>query len=178
MLPAGGAHDAKGLLELDDRRTGHAAPAQSHQVEPGELVALGQDAERRGIERDPGAAPDHRALPHADELVKGRASAQDRVVADRDVAGEQDRVGHDYAVAHDAIVGDMRAGHEQAVLPHPGDAAGHRTAVDRDVFPDLRPGADLHPGLGDAVELQVLGIAADDREGMNNDAVAPAAPSA
>ena len=53
---------------------------------------------------------------------------------DFDVAAEHRAVGHDHAVAHGAVVGDVRADHEQAAAADLCDVAGIECAVDGAVF--------------------------------------------
>src|SRR5205085_1070777 len=69
----------------------------------------------------------------------------------------------DHAVAEMAVVRDMAHRHEETVLADLGPFVGVRRAMDRHVFANDRARADAHPARRAARELQVLGLAADDR---------------
>ena len=73
-------------------------------------VAVG-DHEGRDVLHDLGAAADHGELPDAAELVHGRESADDGVVADGHMAGEGGHVGHDDVAAELAVVRDVAVGY-------------------------------------------------------------------
>ena len=69
-------------------------------------------------------------------------------------------------VADDAIVRDMRVGHDEIVAAHAGDAAAFdRAAVYGGEFAEFVGVADLQRDAL-AVVGQILRIAADDREGI------------
>ena len=87
--------------------------------------------------------------PHADELVKRRASPQKGAGTDRAVAAEERAVGHDDVVAERRIVGDMDAAHQHAMVSHAGRvlAAKLCRAMHRRRFAHQRVIADHQPRL-------------------------------
>ena len=77
------------------------------------------------------------------------------------VAGERRVVGEHALAADDAVVRDVRAGHEQVVAANARDALVlHRAAMDRDALADHVAVADLETRRLAAIFL-VLGIGAD-----------------
>ena len=90
-----------------------------------------------------------------------RQPAENRIVADLDVAAEGRHVRQDDLVADAAIVRHMRIGHQKIVVADAGHAfALHRAAVHGHEFPDHVPVADLEPGRF-ALVLLVLRSVAD-----------------
>jgi hypothetical protein len=84
----------------------------------------------------------------------------------RDVTGQQDAVSHHHAVADVAIVGDVRAGHEEIVVADRRFALVVQAAVDADVLANDVAVADDQPGRG-AVEAEVLRWETDGGAGIN-----------
>ena len=77
-------------------------------------------------------------------------------------------VGHEDPVAQHAVVADMDVGHQVVVRPEPGEPLFLLGApVDGDRFAEHVVVADLDPGGLPLVGV-ILGLAADDREGMND----------
>src|SRR3954469_4600725 len=145
-----------------------ALEADGVQAVAGRLLPHGLD-ERQHVHRGHGVAP-HVGVPaHPAELVDGAEGADVGVVVHLDVPGQGGAVGEDDAAPHLAVVPDVSVGHEQAVAPHPGDAAAlGRAAVDGAELPEDVAVADLQPDVL-ALELQVLGIETDG--GLGIDAV-------
>ena len=96
---------------------------------------------------------EHAHRPEGDEVVDRHVPAQDHAVFELDVAGEQRAIGHGDPVAHDAVVGDVRTGHEEIVVSYDGDAASlegagvHRTPALSVVVVDHRTANRKHVGL-------------------------------
>src|SRR2546429_6571143 len=74
-------------------------------------------------------AADIRLSAHATELMDARIGANVRAVSDDYVTGECGGIGHDHLIANQAIVRDMRLGHEEAIVPGLGDSAAARGAA-------------------------------------------------
>ena len=111
-----------------------------------------------------GLAADHGERADAAELVNARRPGNIRPIVDVDVSGQHGVVGHDYVIAQVAIVGDVDADHQQAVVADDGRVVGDQGAVNGHVFADGVARADHHPArLGRDVD--VLGQPAE------NDAV-------
>jgi hypothetical protein len=69
---------------------------------------------------------------------------------------ERSRVRHDHAISNQAIVRDVRLGHEKAIIAYPGHSAATRRApVNGNEFANPRPAADFRNGLF-AGEFQIL----------------------
>ena len=94
-----------------------------------------------------------------------REAAEDRPVADRDVAGELACVGEDGVVADLAVVREVHVGHDPVVVAQARHAGVlRRAAVDRDVLADGVAVADLHPRVGSPLYFLSCGGRADRRE--------------
>src|SRR5208282_295481 len=116
--------------------------------------------------RDDGARTEVSMPSDADELVQQTKGADRGVVLDDDVPGKLRSVDQDDAIADDAVVADVRVGHDQAVAADAGHASTlDRAAMHRAEFAKLVCIAhfelDALAGVG-----QVLRVAADDRKGM------------
>src|SRR5215203_1154368 len=167
--------DTVGLLQPADalRVDPLALEADRVQAVAGRLLADRLD-EGESVHGGHRVAAQVGVAPHPAELVHGGEGADGGVIVDLDVAGVGRVVGEDDAVAHLAVMGDVGIGHEQAVAAHAGDAAPlGGAAVDGAELPKVIAVADLQPDFL-ALELQVLGIEADGRLGI--DPVLPADP--
>ena len=89
-------------------------------------------------------------------------SAQERALADLDVARQHDVVGEDRAVADPAVVSDVHVGHQEAAGADECRTARLRRAMEGDALADHVALADEEAGLG-TLEGQVLRLAAQDR---------------
>ena len=139
-----------------------AAALEADQVEAGEL---GMIAERHAVGNDVGVdagdAADHRALADAAELLNGGEAAENHALADMDMSGERGIVGECDVVFDEAVVADMAAGHEVAVVADGGDAAAAAAAaVHGHAFADDAVAADDETGFGEIV-LADLAFAAE-----------------
>ena len=85
----------------------------------------------------------------------------DGIVVDNHFAGYLGSVRDDDVVAYDAVVGDVRIGHDEAVAADYGFAFGGGTAVYRHTFTQGSVVANLYNGIF-AVEFQVLGNGRND----------------
>ncbi len=144
---------------------GEVAAAQSDAVDAGigYRFAGGLDVGRHVLV-DECAALYHDVRAKVAELVYQSAAADDGVVVDDDFAGELCGVGDDDVVAYAAVVGDVRVGHDQAVVAHDGAPFGGGATVDGDVF--AQGGVVAYYGVGFfATEFEVLGYRADDCAG-------------
>src|SRR5690348_1128820 len=129
--------------------------------------AIGND-----IAFDAGDAADHGVATDADELMHRRQAAEDGVILDPHVAGERRVVGHDDVIADDAIVSDVGADHEGAIV---ADARHHPATrgagIDRHVLAEDVVAADLEPRFF-ALVLEILWNMADRREREDARAIA------
>ena len=101
---------------------------------------------------------------NAAELVDRAEGADLGVIFDGDVAGESGAVDENGVIADEAIVGDVRVGHDQVMAADAGDgAAFDRAAIDRTEFAEFIFVADFE-GNALAPVSEVLRVAADDGE--------------
>ena len=99
------------------------------------------------------------ADPH--ELMHPREAADDRFVAHLDMTRKRHVVDEDDAVADAAVMGDVDAGHEQAVIADAGDAAATFGAgIHGDMLADAVARADHQPRAL-APDVEVLRHLAD-----------------
>src|SRR5271163_4811318 len=97
----------------------------------------------------------------ADELMHGRAAAQNRKIADLDMAAQHHIVGQDDALAEAAIVRDMRIGEEDAARADDRLAAAPRSpGIHRHPLADHAILADRQSD-GFAAIFQILRLLAD-----------------
>jgi len=113
-------------------------------------------------------APDIRVAPDAAELVHGAESADVYVIFHRYVPGQCCAVRKYSRASDDAIVGDVRIGHEKIVVPDARDAASARRATAHCAeFAEAIAIANDDFGVL-AAEFQVLRIAAHRAERIEN----------
>ena len=86
------------------------------------------------------------------------------MILNRDVAGQANRVGEDDVIAQLAVVSDVRVAEEESVGADAGGGLRNGAAVHGGVFTEHIVVADLEVGRLAGI-LQVLGLAADAREG-------------
>ncbi len=132
-------------------------------------LALGDHAGKwRHVLGDDRGSADVGIAADAAELVHGRKGADGGEIFHGDVAGQSGAVGENGLVADVAIMRDVRVGHEQAAAADGGGAAAADcAAADGDVFAESIFVADDEMGFF-AGKFQILGIAADGAEGMEN----------
>jgi hypothetical protein len=145
-----------------------AAALEAAEIEARQRRTIAQrHHERHDVGRDAAYPTNEYVGADAAALLDRGQTADDRLLAELDVAAERRLVGQDHLVAHEAIMGDVRSNHEQAARAYGGDAppAG-RAAMYRDVFAKGAIGPDLDAGLF-AVVAGVLRLAADGRKSPN-----------
>src|SRR2546430_9785358 len=168
---------AVGALQPGDRLGRKAAPLQAFAVDAVGLrhVARGLH-EGRQILRQIGAHAGEGVRADVHELVHERRGAEDRPVADGDMAGELAGVGEHRVAADLAVVREVHVGHDPVVIAHARTAAIQRgAAVDGDALAEGVAVADLDRGVLAAV-LLVLRRRAERGE-MEDLVVAPDAQS-
>jgi len=109
-----------------------------------------------------GAAGDHGQFSYAAELMHGAHATDDRMILNRDMAGDPRHRDHD-VVAHDDIVSDMAAAQDCVVRADPGHFAVAGRTVDGDSLPDGVEIPDLSSREA-AFPFEVLRLQADRRE--------------
>jgi hypothetical protein len=101
-------------------------------------------AKRNDVLLDPRHAADKSVRADAHELMHGAQAAEYGVVTDADMTGQCGVVDQDDMIADTAIVGNVRADHEETVG---ADLCQHAAAfgarADRHILSDQRLGADL-----------------------------------
>ena len=103
-------------------------------------------------------------------LLDGGEAAEDRVLADLDMAAEGRVVDQNDTVPDQAVMGDMGRDHQEAIRPDPGLAPASRgAAVDGGVLADDAVGPDDDGGRL-ALVARVLRRSADRREGVERGA--------
>ncbi len=117
----------------------------------------------------------------ADVLMHRTHCAHHSPILDRHMSAEGGGIGQDHAIPNYTIVGNVRVGHNQVVIPHAGDAAAfYRAAIDGDKFADLVVVPDFQlsglAGVGDVLRRQSDGrkwkeavIRANFRRALNRD---------
>ncbi len=123
----GTEEDAVGVLDAGQLVLGEAVALQADDVEADQLgpVALG-NAVGGNVHHHHCPTGNEGVRTDAGELVHGGQPAQGDEVAHLHVPGQRRAVGEDAAVAHLAVVGNVAVGHEEVVVPNPGDAARRR----------------------------------------------------
>jgi hypothetical protein len=119
-----------------DRRPVEAAALEPDDVEPAELGAVAdRHRERNDVVGDAGEAADEGVGADPRPLLHCGKAAEDRVLADLDMAAKRDGVDEHDVIAEHAVMGDMGADHEKAVRADRRLLlAARRAAVDRDVL--------------------------------------------
>ena len=103
----------------------------------------------------------------AAELVDQGEAAQDDLILNDHVTRQRGCVGENGVISHHAIVGDVDIGHQPVVIADPGLAGTiNGAAIEGAVFADGVVITD-HKGTALAVELLVLGVGSQGREGMD-----------
>ena len=147
-----------------------SSPLQSDRVHAVAVrLALGDHArKRRHVLCNHGAGADIRVASDAAELVHGAKGSDTRVIIDVDVPGERGSIRENRVTANDAIVGNVRIGHEQIVAADPRDSASlRRAAADRRKLTKVV--CISHHKFGSlAVEFQILRIPADRAKRIEN----------
>jgi len=141
---------------------------EAHDVESGQDGTIAErHAVRDEIILDPRHATDKRVSADANKLMHGAKTAENRVLAHGDMSGEGRIVDHDYMVGELAVVGDMRADHQEAVGTDAGDTTAALGArIDGDVFANDSVIADFEPCIF-AVIFQILRNVTDRGERKN-----------
>ena len=109
---------------------------EAHDVESGQIGAIAErHAEGNEIVLDPRHAADKRVSADANKLMHGAKTAEDGVLAHGDMSGERRIVDHDDMVGELAVMGDMRADHQEAVGADAGDTTAALGArIDGDIL--------------------------------------------
>jgi hypothetical protein len=109
------------------------------------------------------------SVPSRTNWWTGGVPANPHAVAHMDVAGQAHVVGQRDAVAEVAVVPDVDARHQEIARAEAGQADAVETAArDGDVLPKHVLGAADEPGRGVGRRPAILGIATDDREGVES----------
>ncbi|GAB4244634.1 MAG: hypothetical protein OHK005_09600 [Candidatus Methylacidiphilales bacterium] len=102
-------------------------------------------------------------IPNPAELVDGRQTPDDDMIAEDHMSAQGSVVGQDAMVAHDTVVGNVRVGEEMVVVTDNGGFTWTGAAVYRDELPKFVVVPDLEVG-GFSFVFQVLGLPADRTE--------------
>ena len=147
---------------------GEAATLEADEIEPGERGAIAErDAEGDDVVLDAGQSADEGVRADAHELMRRRAAAQNREIADLAMAGQHDVVGEDDVVADAAIVRDMRVGEKDAARSDDRSrAAAGGAGIHRHAFADQAVVADRQTHRLAAI-FEVLRLMADRGEGKD-----------
>src|ERR1700730_16295070 len=124
--------------QRSDRAAVEAASFQPDDVEAAEPRPLTDGrGERNDAGGDSGQPTDEGVGTDPAMLLDGGQPAEDRVLANLTMAAKRGVVDHDNVVGDDAVMGDMCADHQKAlVADHRAGAATHRAAVHRRIFAD------------------------------------------
>jgi hypothetical protein len=155
-----------------------ASPPHAHQVQANEGVAFRGETEGCHVAGYPGAAAYHDALTYAAKLVDYGAAAEEGAIADVHMPSHEHGVGDDDVVADVTVMGHVTTSHEKTVGAHLRRHTGFGRAVHSHMFSNHSMRADTDTGFRGGLESDVLGIAANDGEGMNHHALAEHATSA
>src|ERR671913_859813 len=98
-----------GLLQRGNTISRKAVPAQPDGIQSihARTIPTGRPHERRQILAKRATAPHHGIGTDADELMNARQTANDGMIADRDMSGQTRRVGENEMVAQMAVMRDM-----------------------------------------------------------------------
>jgi hypothetical protein len=117
QLPIGPPHS----MQVGARGT---APLQTDNIEASKIRNVAESvAEGDQVSRDARESGHHRTLAYPRELMNRCLPAKEGVVADLNVSAEHRVIGKGDAIADFAVVADMGAHHEQAMLAHIGHAS-------------------------------------------------------
>ncbi len=105
-------------LQPDDVQSGQSRAVADHH-------AIGND-----VALNAGDAADHRMRADTHELMYRRQSAEERIVADGNVAAKRRVVGHDDVITELAVVRDVGARHEQTLVADLGQHAAALRCLD------------------------------------------------
>ena len=125
------------MVNLFDARVAESASAKANGIHALEAQGFARDDDEGGdVFANQGSATDHYVGANFDELVHRRESAQDRPIANFNVASERDVVDQHYVVSNDAVVGNVGIGHDEAFFAQDGFAECFGTAVNGGSFSD------------------------------------------
>ena len=134
------------MVNLADSFLADASSLQSDGIHPESVrVAFGGSLRKwQHILRDRRSSADIGVCANSYELVHRTEGPHHGPILHRDMPPKSRSIGHDDMVANDAIMRDVRVGHEERVIPHAGQAAAFdRAPIDGDEFPNLVVIADL-----------------------------------
>ena len=148
--------DGRALLRAE------AIAAQADHIEAGDAVDALCGAVVRDILAEAAVSLHHAEITDAQELVKYRAAADEGVVSDMDVPGEQRAVREDVAIAQNDVVREVRAGHDEIPVADAGDGAVFAATMDGDVLADGVVFAEHDAAVRGGVKTEILRLPADD----------------
>src|SRR5882724_4133521 len=135
----------KGVMQCRDRFARVAAPAHAdfiYAVTPG--VIADRQSKWQRVFNNHGISADISLAADAAELMHAGISPDVCAVFDAHMAGQGRRVSHNDVVANQTIMGDVRLGHQEAVIANFGDpAAAGGAAMNRHKLTDARAAANL-----------------------------------
>ena len=148
----------EGVMQRGDRFARVTAAAHADLVEPIALcVITDSQGERQSVFDHYRIAADIGLASDTAELVYAGISADIRAIIDDHVAGQGRGVGHDYVIAEQAIMGDVRLGHQETIVASfRYSAAAGGAAMNSHEFADAIPPPDFSFSRL-ACELQILG---------------------
>src|SRR6266849_3237223 len=133
-------------MQLLDPIFAESATLQANGIQPIRMrSALGRGLRKRQhVPCHGSASADNGMRPNAYKMVYRTKRADVGPVFDNDMSSQRRGVSHDDVAADLAIVRDVSVGHDQVVVPDPGEAAAlHRAAINRDELANLVVIADL-----------------------------------
>ena len=98
-------------LDLIALCRGKSSAAETDDVQSEHGVALSREREGWQIFAEGRASLDDHKSSNADILMKSGATAEKRLIVDRDMAAKQNIICDNYLVADDAVMANMRANH-------------------------------------------------------------------
>ena len=149
---------------LDGRAlfAGEARTLEADDVEPGKPVEKVATTVMGHIFGDAAVALDDAVITDTNKLMKPGSAAQEAVVADVNMPGEEHAVGEHITVTELHVVCDMGVGHEEVIAAEAGDAAGLGAAMDGDLLANRVALADDELACRSRIERQILRVSTDD----------------
>ena len=138
----------EGMLDSGPCLLLEASSTKPERVETDQPRAISRHhCERRRVHRELGAAGRHHRLTHANILMNSGVGPEDSEVFDVYMAAESAEGSDDRIRADLAVVTDMSVVHDEIVVAESSTASPLcRADMDRHVFPNDRPLADLETG--------------------------------
>ena len=151
----------EGLVDFRTLIRQEARAPKPGPIDPDNAIRFRGYGERRYVLEKASAVPAERESPHADVLMKSAAFGDKGMIVDTDVSAEQNIVRQDDVISQEAVVTEVRAGHEETVVGNRGHTAIGASPVNRAILPDRVSVSDSDRAGNTGMEAGVLWITSD-----------------